>query len=99
MTCAVGMVLLFGRTALATPSESATTTAPAPAPSPATLASAEEASDLARVQALLKQRADVNGAQADGMTALHWAAWHDDVALARILLRAKADPGRTNLYG
>ena len=26
----------------------------------------------------LKQRVDVNAPQVDGMTALHWAAYHDD---------------------
>ena len=30
--------------------------------------------DRDAVKALLKQAADVNGAQGDGMTALHWAA-------------------------
>ena len=30
--------------------------------------------DAAAVRALLKQGADVNAAQGDGMTALHWAA-------------------------
>src|SRR5438309_1586847 len=33
----------------------------------------------AEVRALLKQRVDVNAMQADGATALHWAAhWGDD---------------------
>ena len=35
------------------------------------------------VRALLKQGADVNTAQGDGMTALHWAAQKGDVELAR----------------
>ena len=35
---------------------------------------------------LLKQRADVNAAQADGMTALHWAVYHDDGELAKQLI-------------
>jgi ankyrin repeat protein len=34
------------------------------------------------VKALLKQAADVNGAQGDGMTALHWAAMKNDAELA-----------------
>ena len=38
----------------------------------ASLADAAEKKDRARVAALLKQGADVNAAQADGMTALHW---------------------------
>ena len=43
------------------------------------LADAAEKTDRARVRTLLKQRADVNAAQADGMTALHWAVYHDDL--------------------
>src|SRR5262245_19316907 len=38
------------------------------------LADAAEKSDRAAIRTLLKQRADVNAPQADGMTALHWAA-------------------------
>src|SRR5258708_16520549 len=43
------------------------------------------------VAALIKQRADVNTAQGDGMTALHWAAFKDDLALTRTLLAAGAN--------
>jgi ankyrin repeat protein len=43
------------------------------------------------VRALLKQAADVNAAQPDGMTALHWAATRDDVELAQMLLYAGAN--------
>ena len=39
--------------------------------------------DAAAVRALLKQGADVNAAQGDGMTALHWAAERGDAELAR----------------
>jgi ankyrin repeat protein len=38
----------------------------------------------------VEQKADVNLAQADGMTALHWAAYQDDLSLVRILLAAGA---------
>jgi ankyrin repeat protein len=48
--------------------------------------------DLARVRALIGT-ADVNAPQADGATALHWAAQWDDVAMARALLKAGASPG------
>ena len=41
---------------------------------------------------LLKDKADVNAAQVDGMTALHWAAFRDDVDLARVLIEAGASP-------
>src|SRR3989454_10176766 len=43
------------------------------------------------VRALPKQAADVNGAQPDGMTALHWAATRDDGELAQMLLYAGAN--------
>ena len=43
------------------------------------------------VKALLKQAADVNGAQGDGMTALHWAAMKNDAGLAETLLYAGAN--------
>jgi ankyrin repeat protein len=42
------------------------------------------------VHKLLAQKADVNGAQGDGSTALHWAAFHDDLELVKTLLTAGA---------
>src|SRR5690606_29208560 len=42
------------------------------------------------VRTLVKQGADVNAAQGDGMTALHWAAANGDVELARMLVYAGA---------
>jgi uncharacterized protein len=47
--------------------------------------------DRDAVKALLKQAADVNGAQGDGMTALHWAAMKNDAELAQTLLYAGAN--------
>ena len=35
---------------------------------------------------MLKSGGDVNAAQGDGMTALHWAATHGDAALTQMLL-------------
>src|SRR5262245_65606298 len=46
--------------------------------------------DTAKVRQLLKQGADVNAAQGDGMTALHWAAQRGDLAEAKMLLYAGA---------
>jgi ankyrin repeat protein len=46
--------------------------------------------DAAAVKQLLKQGADVNAAQGDGMTALHWAAMYNDADLARMLMYAGA---------
>jgi ankyrin repeat protein len=47
--------------------------------------------DKDAVRNLLKQGADVNGAQGDGMSALHWAAERGDAELADILLVAGAN--------
>jgi ankyrin repeat protein len=46
--------------------------------------------DAAAVRSLLAQKADVNGAQGDGTTALHWAAFNDDLDLVKLLLAAGA---------
>ena len=51
------------------------------------------------VGALLKQKADVNAAEADGTTALHWAAHSNNLELTRILLRAGANANAVNRYG
>ena len=47
--------------------------------------------DLEVVRELLEEGADVNLAQGDGMTALHWAAETGDVKMVGILLDAGAD--------
>ena len=51
------------------------------------------------VLSLLKEKADVNAAQGDGMTALHWAAFRDDVELARALIQAGANVKATTRDG
>jgi ankyrin repeat protein len=55
------------------------------------VADAAMAKNVAGVRALLKQGADVNAAQGDGMTALHWAATHGDADLAKMLVYAGAN--------
>jgi len=55
--------------------------------------------DGAEVQRLLQSGADVKAAQTDGATALHWAAYHGDVALAELLLKAGADVATANRNG
>ena len=42
------------------------------------------------IRAALARKADVNGTQIDGSTALHWAAERDDLELADLLIRAGA---------
>jgi len=51
------------------------------------------------VRTLLKQGADVNTAQGDGMTALHWAAQKGDLELAQTLLYAGANLRATTRVG
>jgi len=46
--------------------------------------------DTAQVRMLLKQGADANAAQGDGMTALHWAAARGDGSTVTMLLYAGA---------
>lgn len=65
----------------------------------ASLADAAEQRDKAGVRTLLQTGADVNAAQVDGTTALHWAAYHDDAEMAGLLVRAGADVSVANLYG
>ncbi|HUN25170.1 MAG TPA: ankyrin repeat domain-containing protein [Steroidobacteraceae bacterium] len=48
--------------------------------------------DAARLQALLRAHADVNAAQPDGSTALHWAAYYGDPHTAAALIAAGAHP-------
>ena len=56
------------------------------------LADAAMREDNVVVERLIKSKADVNEAQPDGTTALHWAAYHGDARLAAKLLAAKARP-------
>jgi ankyrin repeat protein len=56
----------------------------------AQIADAAMRGDTAKVRQLLKQGADVNAAQGDGMTALHWAAQRGDLDEAKMLLYAGA---------
>ena len=65
----------------------------------APLADAVEKMDQTRIQSLLEQSVDVNASQVDGMTALHWAALHDDLETARLLVKAGADTNAANRYG
>ena len=81
--CAIGLAMWLAASILAAAS------------SP--LADAAEKSDQAAIRALLKQHADVNAPQADGMTALHWAAYLDDLETAKLLISAHANA--TNRYG
>jgi uncharacterized protein len=65
----------------------------------AQIADAVEHRDKDAVQALVKQRVNVNTPQPDGTTALHWAAHWDDLETVNLLLRAGANPKIANRYG
>ena len=73
--------------------------APMAGPENVRVADAAMRGDAAAVRALLQQRADVNAAQGDGMTALHWAAERGDAELARVLLESGANPGAGTRIG
>jgi len=65
----------------------------------ATLADAAQRQNRQAAGDLLDQHVDVNAAQIDGMTALHWAVYHDDARLAERLVDAGADVKAANRYG
>ena len=64
------------------------------------LADAIEQADWTAVESLLdKNRHEVNAQQADNMTALHWAAWHDRLDICKTLVERGADVQAHNRYG
>jgi ankyrin repeat protein len=63
------------------------------------VADAAKKGDRAAVRSLIAAHADVNVPQIDGTTALHWAAYVDDLEMAKALLDAGAEPGAANRYG
>jgi len=65
----------------------------------APVADAAMARDREAVKTLLKGGADVNAAQGDGMTALHWAARNGDAELTQMLLFAGANVKATTRLG
>ena len=69
------------------------------APGDSPIADAAMRGDAAAVRTLLKDAADVNAAQGDGMTALHWAAMHGDADLTSMLLYAGANPKAATRIG
>lgn len=68
-------------------------------PEPSPLADAVEHGHVQGVQALLKEKVDVNASQPDGATALHWAAYKSDAESAAALIRAGANVNARNKYG
>ncbi len=63
------------------------------------VADAAELGDVEAVRALVRDGADVNAAQGDGMTALHWAALNDDGSMVEVLRYAGAHLEPTTRLG
>ena len=80
---ALASILLFANAAVAQP----------------LVADASMQRDDAEVRRLLEDGADARLPQADGTTALHWAAYHSDASLAGLLLDAGADPSAATRNG
>jgi uncharacterized protein len=72
--------------------ESATETAP-------TLADAAESKNSEAIHVLVEEKVDVNAPQPDGMTAIHWAAYHDNLDDVKLLISAGADVKAATRYG
>jgi ankyrin repeat protein len=69
------------------------------APGASPLADAAMRNDPTTVKTLLGQGADLNAAQNDGMTALHWAALNGDLAMTQVLLHAGANVNASTRIG
>jgi uncharacterized protein len=87
LSCCVGVMLLLSTDAVHA------------ADLDALVADAAERHDLTRIRALLDDGADVNAAQVDDMTALHWAAHNDELSMVELLVQQGADVNARNRYG
>jgi len=69
------------------------------AAAPQSLIEAAKTGDSAAALEMVMQKADVNAAEKDGTTPLHYAVYHNDVPLIDALLKAGAKANVTNQYG
>lgn len=65
----------------------------------ASIVAAAKQADVAGIRALLSQHVDVNAADVDGTTALHWAAHHGNLEIVDLLIGAGANARVSNRYG
>ena len=72
---------------------------PAAAAERAPIIDAARNADRAAVRALVDKKVDVNVAERDGATALHWASYRDDLEIADLLIRAGAKVDAANDLG
>ena len=86
VTCLTGLILLL--------SSAGSTIAAANE-----LVEAVRSGDSAAARALVEAGADVDAAEPDGTTALHWAVRQDQAEIAGLLLRTGADANAANRYG
>jgi ankyrin repeat protein len=63
------------------------------------LLTAVKRADVPATQALLRKGADPRAVEADGTTALHWAAHHDNLELVELIIAAGGDARAANRYG
>ncbi|MGB7217861.1 MAG: ankyrin repeat domain-containing protein [Vicinamibacterales bacterium] len=63
------------------------------------IAAAAKANNLTTVRALIAKGTDVNAPQADGSTALLWAAYNGNAEMTKALLASRAKVDVTNKYG
>ncbi len=75
-----------------------TTTASVVAGDQSSVADAAEQQDVRLVRKRIADGADVNAVQPDGMTALHWAVYHDHLPLTTLLIESNADVAAKNRY-
>jgi len=62
-------------------------------------ADAAQRKDTPALRALVSKKINVNTPQADGTTALHWAAHYNDTETVKLLLKAGASAAVTNRFG
>src|SRR5258707_15158610 len=62
------------------------------------LVDAAKGGEAARVRQLIQRHADVNGADPDGTTALHWAIYQGAADVAAMLIQAGANVNAANTF-